>query len=316
MVFPSLTAICSPGIRRDAGFSHRREFNRHLHVIDLQGAVAGGQGHVGGIAAVADGDAVASGNSLGAVEGEPAAADIGLKPGVKILRLQLIEVTHHHAGGDVEAARQGDAQVRVVAADAFFGVCCIDGGGAGVAGAGDVPHVVAQPLLDGGHLAVAGGRGAHDGAGEIVHHVALAVAAGQQELEGALRKLLHGDKLGVPVHVGEVRGMGTAGAIDVKGPCGDDQALAEVAKRVAVLGDGHVGRERVLLPCDPLRRAASGAEHHDCGHGSGSGVGDVAGGVEDHGSLGFSATVPVPAVLKRRRPADREPDINRLQTKE
>src|SRR5690606_23830091 len=112
-------------------------------------------GDIGGIAAIADGHIAAPEFALGGVEGIPASPHIGLEPGVQVHGLEAVEIAHHKAGGNAQAATQGNPQVGQIPAHPRAAAVDLDGGDGHVAAAGNIADVVAQPVADGRHLVVA-----------------------------------------------------------------------------------------------------------------------------------------------------------------
>jgi hypothetical protein len=79
-------------------------FYGDLHCFELQRSIVGVQRDIGCVAPIAGSNAVTAGTFLGAIEGEPAPADKGFEPGVKVHGFKLVKITDHHARRDVEAA--------------------------------------------------------------------------------------------------------------------------------------------------------------------------------------------------------------------
>ena len=236
-----------------------------FHEVQLEGSKKGGEGDVGGVAAVGDDDAVALGDGLHGVEGIPAVADVGFEPGVEVHGLEFMEETDDHAGGDIERAAEGDAEVGVVAADALEISGGVDGGGGGVTGAGGVGDGAVDPVVDFGDVVV-GERGlSDDGVGQGGEDVGLAVAAGKKVVQEIGREVLDGHDGGVEIHFDLVLDLDAELDIDLEIARGHDDALAGVAVDVGEFDDGDLRMDVELFPHDPLGPTAARAEHEDGG---------------------------------------------------
>ena len=92
-------------------------------------------------------------------------SDVGFEPSVEVHGLEFVEEADDHAGGDIERAAEGDAEVGVVAADALEVSGGVNGGGGAVAGAGGVGDGAVDPVVDFGNVVVGEGGLFDDGVG-------------------------------------------------------------------------------------------------------------------------------------------------------
>lgn len=234
-----------------------------LHVQRLQPSVIGQERDVGRIATVGHDDPAAARGGLRGVEGVPAAVQVGLEPGMQVHRLQPMQVSHHHAGGNAQAPAQGDADMGVVAADAgtgFHGAECVGGG---IAHAVAVFDMRADPFHDRADLAAAGVGGLHDGLRQVERAIARAVAARQQVLQGVIGQA-RGRHRRDPRGDGDVAlGLDFKFGADAHAPARHDEALTEVAEHVDELGRPDMRLERIRLADQPLRLATAWPQHGD-----------------------------------------------------
>ena len=157
--------------------------------FEVGDAEAGGEGDVGGVAAVGHEDAADAGFVVAGVEGPPAIPEIDFEPGAEIHgagnggNADVAEVTGDVAGGDVHAAAEGDGQMREIAADPEA-LAIAFGSGARVAGELVTElDVVVDEITNRLHPAPAERGVAEELPGGVLENIHFAVTAGQQEGE-------------------------------------------------------------------------------------------------------------------------------------
>ncbi len=218
-------------------------------VGEVGDAEAGGDGDVGGVAAGGHEDTAEAGMVVAGVHVPPFAVDEDLVPGAEVAGAgvgdaDVADVTCDVAGGDVHGASEGDGEVLVVAADADALGEDVEGGFGGAGGLVVEGDFVVDPVTDGGGESEAGAHVAEEVVGDAVEAIDLAVAAGEEELEGLGGKVFD-EGLGCVegLRFGLVVGVDGVGAGEAQGAGGSDEAGAAVAEAIEVVGDGEGGAD-------------------------------------------------------------------------
>ena len=154
------------------------------------------QRHIGGIAAVRDENTPDPRGVVARIEGVPAAAEIDFDPCRKIhgrvrrRKADVGNIASAIARRDVQAAAEGNGQMRVVAANAVaLYVCCVrSSGGAGVLVAEG--HVVVHEIADGLHPRPAERRMSEEAPRLAGKPIGLTVATAKQEQQGLRGQVL------------------------------------------------------------------------------------------------------------------------------
>ncbi len=237
-------------------------------VGEVGDAEAGGDGDVGGVAAGGHEDAADARDVVAGVHGPPAVIEEDLVPGGEVAGAgvgdaDVAEVAGDVAGGDVHGAAEGDGEVLEVAADADAFGEDVEGGLGGAGGHVVEGDVVVDPVADVDGARPAGGGGAEEVVGDGAHLVDLAVAAGEQELEGVGGQIADGclDGLGTDL-VGVAGVLDDVGSGETQGAGGGDEAEAAVAEGVeeAAGRDGGDGLRLKVLDADLIGLDDDGVE--------------------------------------------------------
>ncbi len=180
----------------------------HLVGVDVEAgelghAEAGGERHVGGVAAVRHQDAADARSVVACIERVPAPAEVHLEPGAEIHRVRhrgdadVAEIAGAVARRDVHAAAQRDGEVGEVPAHAALLAKAVPGGAGGrgvlIAEVQALVNVVADRL----HPPPAGRSVAEHRPGHAGEVVGVAVAAAQQIDEDIVGQVLDGNLLRV-----------------------------------------------------------------------------------------------------------------------
>ena len=233
--------------------------------------------------AVCQHDAAAARCVLGGVEGVPAPADKRFKPGMLIHRLEPVQVAHHHARRNLQAAAQRNADVGKVAADACAVSQRVQRIGGRRADAIAIHQVFVNPGANFLRLRVARPGAADHRQGDALHLVRRAVTALQQVQQHVVGQLGNW-------RVGRIRRDGNVVVNfhrhldgDAHRAFANRQALAQVTVAVDKFGAWHPRLQVVAFADDRLRLAATRAQHGDQRAVGGGGQAQGAGGFDLHG---------------------------------
>ena len=179
-----------------------------LHADQVGRSDQGGEGDVGGVAAVRDTDEPVDRCPTGGIEEIPLTVEEGLEEAVKVGRVEVNGVPGDVTGGNPERPTETDREVGVVATHAGSRHEHVDGGGRRIGAARHIAQQFPDPVADAGDSLEAGLEVTERLAGETGQQVGLAVPA-RMEISEDITGQVGERNLGPRDVVGDVGGSVT-----------------------------------------------------------------------------------------------------------